>query len=418
MLPRLGSVADLLDRLRPGTRVFVPGVSGESLPFYDELRRNPDRARGLTFVGVHFPGINNSDYLALHSTVRQRAYFMSPSIRQGMANGRADLLPLDYAGIVRDLEDNVAIDLALAQVSPPDASGLCSLGVCQDFVPSVWAKARRRVAHINPSLPRTHGTFRIDLNDCEFAFEQASPIPTLFTDSPDEASMRHAAAVAGLIADGDTLQFGVGRLQAAVLGALAHHRRLRVYSGMVSTPVAALMDCGAIAGERAIETGVALGDADFYSRLSEDRTVFFRPARETHDVRRIANIANFCAVNSALQVDLVGQVNVDSLNGRLVAGVGGLPAFAAGAQLSSGGRSIMMLAATGDNGRTSRIVGSLGQSLVALPRHLADFVVSEYGVADLRGRSVHQRARSLIDIAAPAFRESLEHQWAEMAQKL
>jgi acyl-CoA hydrolase len=399
--------------------VFVPGMSGESLPFYEALKREPQRAAGVTFVGVHFPGINRTDYLSLSPNSRQRAYFMSPAVRAGIAAGRADLIPLDYAGIVRDLEENVRVDAVIAQVSPPDSMGLCGLGASQDFLPSVWKKARVRIAHVNPRLPRTRGSFSVRWDDCQLAFEHDSEIPALAAEVPDAATLKHAALAADLVGNGATLQFGIGRLQTAILLSLKGHRRLRVYSGMISTPIVQLLDAGAIEGEGAIECGVALGDTDFYQRLNDDRTFYFRPSRETHDIRRIAAIENFCAINSGLEIDLFGQVNVDSLNGRLVAGVGGLPAFSAGARLSPGGRSIVVLPATGDAGRTSRIVCAVDRrSLVALPRHEADYVVTEYGVAALRGHSVHDRARALIAIAAPEFRESLAQAWREISSHL
>jgi acyl-CoA hydrolase len=399
--------------------VFIPGVSGESLPFHEELCRDPERAAGVTFVGVHFPGINRTDYLSLHPTSRQRAYFMSPAIRAALDDGRVDLMPLDYPGIVRDLEQNVSVDVAIAQVSPPDERGACSLGASHDFLPSVWHRARVRVAHVNPRLPRTRGSFSVRVDECHLAFECESAIPALSTDTVDEESARHAQLVATLVADGDTLQFGVGRLQAAILASLANHRRLSLYSGMVSAAVTPLIDAGAIEGERAIEAGVALGDAPFYERVGRDDTFYFRPVYETHDVRRIATIPDFCAINSALSVDLFGQVNAECVAGRLIAGAGGLPAFAAAARLAPRGRSIIVLSATADGGRTSRIIAASGAgSLTTLPRHEADIVVTEYGIATLNSRSVHHRARALIGVAAPQFRESLEADWHRMSRLL
>lgn len=411
--------ADVVARLQPGMTVFVPGVSGESQPFFEELRRAGQAAAGVTFVGVHFPGINRTDYLTLHPTSRQRAYFMSPAVRAGMAEGRVDLLPLDYPGIVRDLESNLRIDVAVAQVSPPDEHGVCNLGASYDFTPSVWSKARLRVAHVNPRLPRTWGSFAVRADECHMAFESEAEIPGLAAEPGDELTREVARNVASLVADGDTLQFGIGRLQTAILEALGHHRRLKVYSGMVSSAVSRLIDSGAIAGDRAIEAGVALGDRVFYERLREDRTFYFRPVRETHDIRRIAAVQGFCAINSALSVDLSGQVNAEWNAGRIVAGAGGLPAFATGARLAPGGRSIVALMATADNGKVSRIVAepAAGQ-LTTLARHEADFVVTEYGVASLRSRSVHGRARALIDIAAPQFRGELDARWDEMGRRL
>ena len=269
---RLSSSAAALGLLRSGMTVFIPGMSGESLVLLEELTRHPERADGVTFVGVHFPGINRGDYLGLNPSVRQRAYFMSPALREGLLTGRVDLLPLDYPGIIRDLVCMRPPDVAVAQGSPPDAQGMCSLGVSQDFLPSVWHRAKSRILHINPRLPRTRGSFAVRASDCDVAFESDSSIPTLQDEIPDPASLRLAALVAELIKDGDTLQFGVGRLQAAVLGSLKNHRRLRVYSGMVSAPVIGLMDAGAIDGAGAIECGVALGNEAFYTRLDRDST--------------------------------------------------------------------------------------------------------------------------------------------------
>jgi acyl-CoA hydrolase len=148
----------VLDRFQPGMTVFVPGMSGESLALYEALRARPDAARGVRFVGAHFPGINRSDYLGLHPEARQRGYFMLPAFRK--AGARAELLPIDYPGAFRDLANLAPVDIAFAQVSPPDEQGMCSLGVCCDFQPAVWARARQRIAHNKPRMPRTNSTRR------------------------------------------------------------------------------------------------------------------------------------------------------------------------------------------------------------------------------------------------------------------
>lgn len=408
----------LLREFRPGLTVFVAGMSGESLAVYEALRANPEAADGVCFVGAHFPGINRSDYLGLHPRAQQRAYFMTPALRGGLADGRAELLPLDYPGVYRDLE-NLAVDLAVVQLSPPDANGRCSLGVSCDFQPAVWARAKRRIAHINPRLPSTRGTFEIRYDELDAVFDQDHELVHYDGGAPTPAMEAHARLVAGLVRDGDTLEFGVGKLQAGILAALANHRNLRVWSGMASTPVLELLDRGVIAGRDAVQIGVALGDAALYERTARDETFLFRPVSETHDVRRIAEIPNFCAINSAVEVDLFGQVNADSVGGKLVAGVGGLPAFVAGAALSSGGRSIVALPAMTDNGKHSRIVPRLSDAaFVALPRHTADYVVTEHGVAALRGLSVAQRAMALIAIAAPSERERLNAAAHEALAKL
>ncbi|GAC1629408.1 MAG: acetyl-CoA hydrolase/transferase C-terminal domain-containing protein [Nevskia sp.] len=418
-MPTLCSAAEIVAGLKPGMSVYVPGVSGESLAFLDALKANPEACAGLRFTGLHFPGINRSDYLALHATARQRAYVMQPGLRAGFKDGRAELLPLDYPGIYRDLAANVEIDLAIAQLTPPDAEGWCSTGLSCDFLPAVWAKARRRVAHLNPRLPRTAGSFRVRYDELDAAFEADHALLEYDAGEANATMRAQAALVASLVRDGDVLEFGIGKLQAGILDALHSHRQLSVWSGMASAPVLGLLDSGAIRGRASINLGVALGDAAFYARIGRDDSFHFRPVGETHDVRRIAALENFCAINSAIEVDLFGQVNADCVGGRLAAGVGGLPAFVAGALLAPNGRSIIALPAATDDGAISRIVATLGDTgLAALPRHAADYVVTEHGIASLRGLGLQQRAEALIAIAAPAFRAPLAARWAEIAQRL
>jgi acyl-CoA hydrolase len=418
-MPLQCRLEDVFRDWKPGTTVFLPGVSGESLVLYEALKRNPEHADGVRFVSTAFPGINRSDYLGLHPRARQRAYFMLPGLRAAFGDGRAELVPLDYPGIYRDLSALEALDVALLQLTPPDAQGLCSLGVSCDFQPAVWKRAAKRIGHINSGLPRTRGSFSVPYAELDAVFEAESEILRYDAGSPGESMRHHAELVASLVRDGDVLEFGVGKLQAAILAALENHRNLCVWSGMASSPILPLLDRGVIAGAGSINIGVALGDAALYERCARDEAFYFRPVSETHDVRRIADMENFCAINSAVEVDLFGQVNADSLNGKLMAGVGGLPAFAAGALMSPGGRSIIALPAATDDGRFSRIVPKLGvPGLSALPRHAADHVVTEQGIASLRGLGVHARAAALIEIAAPQFREELERQWFEIAGKL
>jgi acyl-CoA hydrolase len=415
---QLRTAAQWVETLRPGTNVYVPGMAGESLSFLRALQAAPERAEGVCFLGVHFPTVNRSDYAGLHPRARQRAYFMSPLLRAGMQDGRVDLLPLDYPGAFRDLQAST-IDLAVFQVTPPDERGMCSTGICCDFHPAAWASARRRVLHINPALPRTRSSFAIRFDDCDGAFEEPSARVTFDPGTVDEAMMAHARLIASQIRDGDVLEFGIGKMQAAVLGALRDHRGLRVWSGMASEPVVQLLDSGAISGRRSVEIGVALGGSSFHDRVGRDDAFYFRPVNETHDVRRMMNIENFCAINSAVEVDLFGQINADMAGGRLIAGVGGLPAFASAGMQACGGRSIIALPATTANGMASRIVAHLGSdSLCAIPRHGADQIITEYGVASLRGLSVHARAEALISIAAPQFRDDLERAWSRAAARL
>lgn len=418
MTIRSSSLDAVVAALEPGMTVFVPGVSGESLAFFSALAAAPDKAAGVRFLGVHFPGINKNDYTALHPQARLRGYFMQPHLRAPIRDGRVEIIPTDYAGVLKDLARQ-QIDLVIAQVSLPDHNGMMSLGVSHDFLPAIWQRAKRRVAHVNSAMPATRGSSQLHFDDCDLLCEATSPLVEFDGGTPSADLFQLGCNVAELIRDGDTLQFGIGKIQSAILRALSGHRHLRVWSGMVCADVLGLLDSGVIAGDAVIEAGVALGDASFYERLGYNSSFFFRPASETHDVRRIALIPNFVSINAALEVDLLGQVNSEALDGRLVAGVGGMPAFAQGAQLSAGGRLIICLAATAARGQVSRIVPRLGPgSLVALPRYAADTVVTEYGIARLEGLGTDARAERLLDISAPKFRAELAAQWRDIRERL
>ena len=417
-MPDKLTLPQVLGRLKPGMTVYVSGMSGESTALYQALQANPSAAAGIRFVGALFPGINRSDYLGLAPDARQRAYFMLPGLRKGLLDRRAELMPLDYPGIYRDLARLPQIDIAFVQLSPPDEHGSCSLGVSCDFQAAVWARAKQRIAHINLRMPRTRSTFPVRYADLDAVFEAEQDIVSYDAGAPGEAMRTHASLVASLVYDGDTLEFGVGKLQSGILSALSEHQRLRVWSGMASAPILPLLDRGIIAGKASVNIGVALGTPDFYERTGRDEAFCFRPVNETHDVASIAAIDSFCAINSAVEIDLFGQINAESANGRLIAGVGGLPAFIAGALRARSGRSIIALPASTEDGR-SRIVPQIaGPGLAALPRQSADYVVTEFGIAALRDLDLAQRAAALIRIAAPEHREALAALWHDSIRVL
>ena len=219
--------------------------------------------------------------------------------------------------------------------------------------------------------------------------------------------------------DGDTLQFGIGTVPLALAHALGRHRRLKVHAGMVTHAVQRLCEAGALDEDARITTGVALGDTAFHDFAARHDKLWFTDVGQTHDVAAIARIPRFVAVNSAVEVDLFGQVNSERMGGAFQAGAGGLPVFAQGALLSPGGRLLICLRATAARGAVSRIVPALdGQGICTLPRNLADAVVTEHGVAELRGLGVEQRAQALIRIAAPEHRAALGAAWESVSARL
>lgn len=409
----------LLETLAPGQRVWVPSLSNESRPLHEALQADPERARDVCFAGLLFPGIDRVDYLSLHPQARQLGWFMTPSLRQGLAQGRAELRPLDYLGLARSLQEDEPFDLAIAHLSLPDAEGWCSPGLACDFLPLVWPRARRRVAHLNPRMPRLAASFRVHVSEIDAFVETDAPLLDLADPTPGEVELAIGRHVAGLVRDGDTLQFGIGGVPLSVGRALVGHRRLRFHGGMLPSAVRTLWEAGAMDRDAPLTTGVVLGDAALREFAAQLPGLRLADVRHTHDPAYLGTLPRFMAINGGIEVDLFGQVNAERAGGVLQAGAGGLPAFVQGALASPGGCAITCLPSTARGGSVSRIVPALdAQGLVTIPRHLADTVVTEHGVARLRGLGLAQRAQALIAIADPAHRDALSQAWDAIARKL
>jgi 4-hydroxybutyrate CoA-transferase len=409
----------LPDLLRPGMTVFVQGASGEPSPLLRALAATPEASDGVRYVGCLVPGVNAIDPAAFHQNARLTSFFVFGEIARSHAAGKVRFLPLHYSGIW-DYLARLDFDLALIQVSPPDRAGCCSLGVSVHFVPAVLDRAKVIVAEVNAAMPRPGRSFEIPYDRLDYAVETERPLVALASgDLPPEIA-RIGAHVASLIEDGDTIQIGIGKVPAAVLASLGDRRDLGLHGGLVSDGVAELHAAGVLTGARkSYEPGTivctsALGSERVYGWAGRCPDLRLAPVSHTHDVRVIARIDRFVAINSVLTVDLSGQANAEMLNGRQVSGTGGLLDFVRGARLSKGGRSILALPST-VGGRTSRIVPRLGEGdVVSCPRADADIVITEHGIARLRDKSLDERAEALIAIADPAFRDDLAARWEEL----
>ena len=405
----------LFDHLHPGAEVYVAGCAGHSLLLQSWLEQAPQRSAGVRFTGVQIPTVNRFDFAGLHPQARQRTIFLSSELRDSWLAGRVDYLPMSYSATWQWLAETARFDVALVQVAPPDDQGRCSLGVACDFTPAAWPRARKVLAHVNPRMPRTHGP-SIPWSRIDAVVEQDSPLLEAPDPPPDAAMDAVARQVAALVPDQATLQLGLGRLQSAVLRALRGRRGLRLHSGMVSDGLLGLIEDGALAADdEAVVAGVALGSAALYAAVAQ--RVRFREVGHTHDHTVLRAIPRLTAINSALSVDLLGQVNGDCLGGRQLSGIGGLPDFLRGARQAAQGRGIIALPAATPKGQT-RIVSMLPAGPVSVARIDADCVATEHGVADLRHLDVHARARAMIDIADPAHREALEREWHAITQRL
>jgi acetyl-CoA hydrolase len=273
-------------------------------------------------------------------------------------------------------------------------------------------------------MPRPPSSFAIPYRRFDHVVATGRPLLGLPAAAANSETLQIARHVAGLIADGDTIQIGIGKLPAALLAALGSHRDLGLHGGLVADQVADLHQAGVLTGARKSQDRgrmictAAIGSERVYRWAGECPELEFAPVSYTHDPRVLAGLDSFVAINSVLAVDLSGQANAETLHGRQVSGTGGLLDFVRGAHLSAGGRSILALPASAAGGTVSRIVAHLGaDDVVSCPRADADIVVTEHGVAQLRGSSLAERARALIAIAAPAFRETLARQWTEARQR-
>lgn len=413
-MPQMLDSSRFLDYIRAASEVYAPGCAGHSLLFQQWLQAEPQASAGTRYSGVQIPTVNRFDFAGLHPRTRQRTIFLSAELRASWLDGRVDYLPLTYTATWHWLREVARFDVALVQVAPPDADGNCSLGIACDFTPAAWPNARVVLAHINPLMPRTRGP-SIPYSAITAAIVAEAPLLEVPDPAADGAMDAVAERVAGLIGDGATLQLGLGRLQSAVLRAVADRRNLRIHSGMVSDGLLGLYESGALAdAEDAVVAGVALGTDALYRACGQ---ISFREVGYTHAAATLGKIDGLHAINSALSVDLLGQVNGEFLSGKQMSGVGGLPDFIHGARQTVAGRGIIALPASTPKGQC-RIVPMLPAGPVSLARVDADCIVTEHGVADLRHLDVHQRAAALIAIAAPEHREGLASAWHDLSRTL
>lgn len=417
-MPKSLSASEVPGLLRPGLRVYAPGLAGESGLMVDALRSQPEASAGVRYIGVWLPGINRVDYAGLHPDARSTAFFVYPDLHASFAAGRMDFLPLSYFSVYAYFRDHAIIDLALLHVSPPGADGRCSVGVANDFTPAVLPKARVKVAHINPRMPRTRGAVSVAVDELDYVIEGEHP---LLSDDPAsdpdfDAIGRHIATI---VPDSATLEVGIGRVQ-RVFATFTAKRDLALHTGAITTQVLRLVESGALAArDPAITTGVALGDDALYEFVSDNPGVRFAPVGWTHDIATLGGIERFIAINSVIEVDLLGQANAEMIGGRQVSSAGGITDFMRGARLSPGGFAIVALPSTARGGTVSRIVPKLDDgAAVSVARGDMELVVTEHGVADLRNKTVHERAQALIAVAAPRFRDELSANWRERRNRM
>ena len=403
---------DLWAQFRPGRTIYVPGASGESLALVKALQAEPDHASGVNFLSCLVPGMNEAvDYAGLAAHARMTTFMLPACLRSSFSQGRVSLIPRTYWGIAQFLEAS-QVDVAIAHVSPPDEAGGCSLGIASDFATLVWPQAKCRVLIINPAMPRLSRALSVDMAHADIVVELDGPLVEAAPQAPNAEADAIAARIAGLVPDGAHLQTGIGGACGAIWRHLRGHRNLVLRSGMANDWLRDLAEAGALAENGDHVAGIAYGSGVFYDDLASTDMVRFANTIETHGLPALASVARLTSINAALEVDLFGQVNVEWQGGALASGVGGGPDFMRAATASPGGRSIIALPSTAKRGAISRIVPRIDKPSIGIARCDTDTIVTEHGVADLRHKSLDDRADALIAIADPAFRTSLADEWA------
>ena len=411
---RIAPPEQALRQIPDRARLVIPALSGTPvglLAALDDLRTGwteLELACGnlLTHIApLDHPG----------APFRFSTYQTSGPLRAAEQAGQLEHIPASYAQVPTLFAQDgpLPADALLVQVSRPGPDGRHSLGTSVGGIVDVVRAAPLVIAQINANVPYTFGAGELAPEEFDWLVELDSDVPQLRRTEPGEIELRIAEHVVSLVPDGATLQFGLGGVPEAIMGLLGERTDLGVHSGLISDGIIGLVESGALTGARKatapglIITTEAAGSPDFYRWLHRNEAVRLAPASYTHSLLVLAQQHNFVAINSAVQVALDGSVNAESVGGRQISGPGGQPDFAAGAQLN-GGLSVIAMPATAARSRVSRIVERLdADAVVTTPRYLADIVVTEHGIARLRGRTLAQRADALRAIAAPQFRAAL-----------
>ena len=414
-IQKLRTTDDALRFVESGMRVYIQPGCAEPESLVEALIRRAPFVRNVEIV--HMMTMGCAPYVApeMAGHFRHNAMFIGPNVREAINDGRADYTPI-YLSEIEELFESGAmpIDVALVEVSPPDSHGYCSFGVGVDTTLTAAKCARYVIAQVNNYMPRTYGDSFIHVSDIDAVVESSRPLCELKKPVVTDMHVAIARNVAGLIEDGAVLQTGIGGIPDAVLPFLMDRKDLGVHSELVSDGVISLIEAGVVTGARKsfkprkIIVGFVLGSKSMFEFVDNNPIFEFHPTAYTNDPALIARNENMVAINSALQVDLTGQVCSDSIGNQFYSGIGGQVDFLRGASRSKGGKPIIAISSTAKNGTISRIVPTLSPGAgVVTSRGLVRYVVTEHGVAYLHGKTIRERAKALVEIAHPKFRDEL-----------
>jgi len=413
--PRILSADEAVRLIEPGDRVYLHEAAMTPHELLDALVRRAPQLSGVEVVSLHTEGPAPHVAPELAGRIRHNALFVGANVREAVNDGRADYTPV-FLSEVPELfaSGRLALDAALLQVSPPDRHGFCRLGTSIACARAAADHARTVIALVNPQVPRTLGNSAVHVSRFAALVETDQPLPTIAPPEVGAIERRIGENVAGLVPNRATLQLGIGAIPDAVLSCLGDREDLGVHTEMFSDGLLALAEAGVVTNRfkttwrGRIVTSFALGSQRLYDFVDGNPFVEFHGSDIVNDTREIRTIEGMTAINSAIEIDLTGQVVADSIGERIYSGIGGQMDFVWGASLATGGKAIIALPSTARGGAVSRIVPTIqpGAGVVTTRGHV-QYVVTEYGVVDLSGQPLRRRAEMLISIAHPDARPEL-----------
>lgn len=417
---KICTAKEAISHIHSGDRVVVAHACAEPVILTDAMTEAAEKYDWKEIEVVHMVAMGKAGYCApeMSAHFRHNALFVGGSTRKAVEEGRADFTPVFFSEVPDLLRNDMHVNAVLMQVSAPDEHGYCSLGVSCDYTKAAAECADIRIAQVNANMPRVLGDNFIHISKLDYIVPEDTDLIELQPSKIGEVQKKIGENIASLVKDGDCLQLGIGAIPDAVLMFLKDKKDLGIHSEMFSDGVVDLIQAGVITNKcKQIDQGQCvatflMGTRKLYDFVDNNPMVQMKPVDIVNDPRVICQNDNVVSINSCVEVDLMGQVCSESVGLKQISGVGGQVDFVRGANMSKGGRTIMAMPATAAKGSISKIVPLLAEgAAVTTSRCDVDYVVTEYGIAKLHGCTLKERARQLIHIAAPEFRESLKQEY-------
>jgi len=418
---KLVSPFEAISKINSGDRLVISHACAEPKFLVDSLVENREKFNGLEIV--HMVAMGKAEYAGkdMQDYFKHNAIFAGASTRKAVQEGIADFTTCYFHEVPRLFRDGLLpVDVAMIQVTPPDKHGNCSVGVSVDYTKPAAENARVLIAQMNEKMPRTMGDSFIHISDIDYIVEHSEEIIELHPPKIGDVEREIGRNCATLVEDRSTLQLGIGAIPDAALLFLKDKKDLGIHSEMISDGVLELIREGVINNKaKTLHRGKSIvtflmGTKKLYDYVNDNPSIEFYPVDYVNDPLVIAQNEKMVSINSCIQIDFTGQICSESIGRKQVSGVGGQVDFVRGATMSRGGKSIIAIPSTAARGSVSRIVPTLDRgAVVTTSRNDVDYVVTEYGIARLKGKTLKERGRSLINISHPDFRDGLIQDWEE-----